>query len=271
MLNRVGATAKAVSTQWTAVGGGAGTTVAPVMINEYGAIYDYTELNNVPANSVTPWYAPGSNVDGDYGPFGGLSEHTEGIYIAIKGSEDDTYREGILVAYRADGEKGMAYCHLSGGPGIGGVASDKDWMVVTPPSTENLIPGYKILASKWPHIIREESDVTYKVTFNRPVSKSAKLLVTGELHQSQSSSSDVILNIPIAPVNVSSSTGRGALVEFSSGFLSVTSNPAFIRFLVTSPTVDAQGKVTALNINFQSVNLSPNSEYYLALDIYANE
>lgn len=116
------------TTQWTAVGGGG--AVPPVPIVEYGAFLDNSELNNVPAGSVTAWYAPGSNVDGDLGPFKGMSEHTEGIYIAIKGSEDSTYREGIMVAYRADGEKGMAYAHIQGTPGSGGITHDTDWMVI---------------------------------------------------------------------------------------------------------------------------------------------
>ena len=116
------------TTQWTAVVGGG--VVPPVQITEYGAFFDSTELNNVPAGSVTAWYASGSNVDSDMGPFKGMSEHTEGIYIAIKGSEDNTYREGIMVAYRADGEKGMAYAHIQGTPGSGGITYATDWMTI---------------------------------------------------------------------------------------------------------------------------------------------
>lgn len=132
------------TTQWTLVGGGSGGGVtAPVQISEYGAFYDYTELNNVPAGSVTAWYAPGSNVDGDLGPFKGLSEHTEGIYIAIKGSEDSTYREGIMVAYRADDtDKGIAYAHVQGSPGNGGIKYATDWMTINSgASSGGIAPG----------------------------------------------------------------------------------------------------------------------------------
>ena len=130
------------STQWTAVGGGGGVT-APVQIAEYGAFYDYTELNNVPAGSVTAWFAPGSNVDGDLGPFKGMSEHTEGIYIAIRGSESDSYREGIMVAYRADDvEKGIAYAHVQGDPGSGGIVRQTDWMTINSgASSGGIAPG----------------------------------------------------------------------------------------------------------------------------------
>ena len=132
------------TTQWTLVGGGSGGGVtAPVQISEYGAFYDYTELNNVPAGSVTAWYAPGSNVDGDLDPFKGLSEHTEGIYIAIKGSEDSTYREGIMVAYRADDtDKGIAYAHVQGSPGNGGIKYATDWMTINSgASSGGIAPG----------------------------------------------------------------------------------------------------------------------------------
>ena len=136
------------TTQWTLVGGGSGGGVtAPVQISEYGAFYDYTELNNVPAGSVTAWYAPGSNVDGDLGPFKGLSEHTEGIYIAIKGSEDSTYREGIMVAYRADDtNKGIAYAHVQGSPGNGGIKYATDWMTINSGASSG---GIAVGATLW--------------------------------------------------------------------------------------------------------------------------
>lgn len=121
---------------------------APVQIAEYGAFYDYTELNNVPAGSVTAWFAPGSNVDGDLGPFKGMSEHTEGIYIAIRGSESDSYREGIMVAYRADDvEKGIAYAHVQGDPGSGGIVRQTDWMTITPGGggASNVLHGENIV------------------------------------------------------------------------------------------------------------------------------
>ena len=136
------------TTQWTLVGGGSGGGVtAPVQISEYGAFYDYTELNNVPAGSVTAWYVPGSNVDGDLGPFKGLSEHTEGIYIAIKGSEDSTYREGIMVAYRADDtDKGIAYAHVQGSPGNGGIKYATDWMTINSGASSG---GIAVGATLW--------------------------------------------------------------------------------------------------------------------------
>ena len=56
-----------------------------------------------------------------------------GIYIAIRGSESDSYREGIMVAYRADDVvKGIAYAHVQGDPGRGGIVRQTDWMTITP-------------------------------------------------------------------------------------------------------------------------------------------
>ena len=146
------------TTQWTLVGGGSGGGVtAPVQISEYGAFYDYTELNNVPAGSVTAWYAPGSNVDGDLGPFKGLSEHTEGIYIAIKGSEDSTYREGIMVAYRADDtDKGIAYAHVQGSPGNGGIKYATDWMTINSGASSG---GIAVGATLWAGEVSLNDDV----------------------------------------------------------------------------------------------------------------
>ena len=68
----------------TTGGSGEAATYEPVEISEYGAIYDLTSLNEVPAGAIVTWYANGSVVDGDYGPFGGMAERVDGIYIAIK-------------------------------------------------------------------------------------------------------------------------------------------------------------------------------------------
>ena len=71
-----------------------------------------------------------------------MSEHTEGIYIAIRGSESDSYREGIMVAYRADDvEKGIAYAHVQGDPGSGGIVRQTDWMTITPEESISTATG----------------------------------------------------------------------------------------------------------------------------------
>ena len=129
-----------------------------------------------------------------------------------------------------------------------------------------------MLVSKWNFTVRAETAGTYRIVFNKAVSKYAKLLVTGVLHQTSDTNSDVIHNIPLTPVNVNSSTGRGALVEFSSGFLlSTTSSPACFRFLVSSAAIDASGKVTSINITYSSTNISSATNLALQLDIYCDE
>ena len=128
-----------------------------------------------------------------------------------------------------------------------------------------------MLVSKWNFTVRAETVGTYRIVFNKAVSKYAKLLVTGVLHQTSDTNSNVIHNIPLTPVNVNSSTGRGALVEFSSGFLSATSSPACFRFLVSSAAIDASGKVTSINITYNSINISSATNLALQLDIYCDE
>ena len=48
----------------TTGGSGEAATYEPVEISEYGAIYDLTSLNEVPAGAIVTWYANGSVVDG---------------------------------------------------------------------------------------------------------------------------------------------------------------------------------------------------------------
>lgn len=155
----------------TTGGSGEAATYEPVEISEYGAIYDLTSLNEVPAGAIVTWYANGSVVDGDYGPFGGMAERVDGIYIAIKGSEDDTYRQGILLAFRTDGEeKSMAYAHISGGPGVGGVASAGDWAVYTPGGSSESGSGRTVVASgiTWDGVQFKNVTVPMRAFSNQP-------------------------------------------------------------------------------------------------------
>ena len=140
-----------------------------------------------------------------------------------------------------------------------------------PRVTVSPIPGYTLLVSKWNFTVCAETARTYRIVFNKAVSKYAKLLVAGVLHQTSDTNSDVIHNIPLTPVNVNPSTGRGALVEFSSGFLSTTSSPAAFRFLVSSAAIDASGKVTSINVTYNSTNISIGTNLALQLDIYCDE
>lgn len=114
------------TTRWTQIGG------SPIVqITEYGGLYDATELVNAPTGSITAFHAEGTSVDGDLGPFGGRASAVSGIYIATEGSDYLETRSGIIIAYRADGEKGMAYAHCYGTKsGGGGIHSTDDWMVV---------------------------------------------------------------------------------------------------------------------------------------------
>lgn len=114
------------TTRWTQIGGS-----SIVQITEYGGLYDASALVNAPTGSITAFHAEGTSVDGDLGPFGGKASAVSGIYIATEGSDYLETRSGIIIAYRADGEKGMAYAYCYGTKsGGGGIHSTDDWMVV---------------------------------------------------------------------------------------------------------------------------------------------
>lgn len=114
------------TTRWTQIGGS-----SIVQITEYGGLYDASELVNAPTGSITAFHAEGQSVDDDLGPFGGRATAVSGIYIATEGSDYLETRSGIIIAYRADGEKGMAYAYCYGTKsGGGGIHNTDDWMVV---------------------------------------------------------------------------------------------------------------------------------------------
>ena len=139
-----------------------------------------------------------------------------------------------------------------------------------PRVTVSPIPGYALLV-RWNFTVRAETAGTYRIVFNKAVPKYTKLLVAGALHQTSDMNSNVIHNIPLTPVNVNPSTGRGALIEFSSGFLGATSSPAGFRFLVSSAATDASGKVTSINVTYNSTNISTGTNLALQLDIYCDK
>lgn len=131
---------------WLPLNSEESSTIAPVSITEYGDIYGTTAIGENPAGTIVPWYAQGTNVDGDMGPFGGEASRVDGIYITVEGDNgSNNGRSGYLVAYGADHE-GMAYCQVSGTTDNGGgVANISDWVVLKPSSDIDLncpIPGY---------------------------------------------------------------------------------------------------------------------------------
>jgi hypothetical protein len=134
------------------------------------------------------------------------------------------------------------------------------------------IPGYKVLVEDWPLFIKEttKSGETYKISFNRKISKSAKLYVTGKVHATENMSSDIVLNIPLTPVNISVSNGRGALIDITSLFFNSFSESIAARVLVTSVDLSADG-ISAFNVVLQTKNIMTVDMYLATLSIYCNE
>lgn len=140
------------TTRWTQIGGS-----SIVQITEYGGLYDASELVNAPTGSITAFHAEGTSVDGDLGPFGGRASAVSGIYIATEGSDYLETRSGIIIAYRADGEKGMAYAHCYGTKsGGGGIQSTDDWMVVEGGSSSG---GMELVNTTYPITVGDGADI----------------------------------------------------------------------------------------------------------------
>ena len=136
------------------------------------------------------------------------------------------------------------------------------------------IPGYKELVSEFPFFIKEiaGSGETSKISFKRNISQNAKLYVTGKVHATQSAFSDIMLNIPLTPVNISVSNGKGALIDISSNFFNSVDGISGIsaRILVTSVDLSSDG-ISAFNIVLQTKNIFTTDMYYATLSIYCNE
>ena len=134
------------------------------------------------------------------------------------------------------------------------------------------IPGYKELVSEFPFFIKETtvSGETNKISFDRKISQNAKLYVTGKVHASQSMFSDIVLNIPLTPVNISVSNGKGALIDISSAFFNSIGDNISARILVTSVDLSSDG-ISAFNIVLQTKNILTTDMYYATLSIYCNE
>ena len=134
------------------------------------------------------------------------------------------------------------------------------------------IPGYKELVSEFPFFIKETTDSgeTNKISFDRKISQNAKLYVTGKVHASQSMFSDIVLNIPLTPVNISVSNGKGALIDISSNFFNSIDGNISVRILVTSVDLSSDG-ISAFNIVLQTKNIFTTDMYYATLSIYCNE
>ena len=261
--------------KWTPIGGG-GSGLDVISLeggNQIGNQIIAADWGDNPIGKVKAIYVdlPIALTQAYFPSFQGASSLT-GIVQCVQGEAGNTTSYRFLVTlypYFATGvltQSDKDYgCLIISGSGNVNSYSEYPRVTVSP------IPGYTLLVSKWNFTVRAETAGIYRIVFNKAVSKYAKLLVTGVLHQTSDTNSDVIHNIPLTPVNVNPSTGRGALVEFSSGFLSATSSPACFRFLVSSAAVDASGKVTSINVTYNSTNISSGSNLALQLDIYCDE
>lgn len=258
--------------EWTASGGG--ETTAPVRINEYGAIYDNGTFINLPSGAIVSWYADNSGADGDMGPFKGEATSVRGIYIAIDGSEKPSSRSGMLVAYRADGEKGMATCYIYGTKEQGGVMNADDWAVYTPgDSAQNSlpfdgpIPGYELVYSDTSAVLQLASGTEVAINFDKKLTLSqlfgskARFMIEASIISVSGSTHTLAVPVPIT-IFKPAATGSQPVFEYMSQSLATGTNIARVKLIVTS-WIRESGGVTGCNLMVQTNNLNSSMNYAL--------
>ena len=253
---------------------GDGETTAPVRINEYGAIYDNGTFINLPSGAIVSWYADNAGADGDMGPFKGEAIAVWGIYIAIDGSEKPSSRSGMLVAYRADGEKGMATCYIYGTKEQGGVMNADDWAVYTHgDSAQNSlpfdgpIPGYELIYSDTGAVLQLASGTEVTINFDKKLTLSqlfgskARFMIEASIISVSGSTHTLAVPVPIT-IFQPAATGSRPVFEYMSQSLATGTNIARVKLIVTSWIRESRG-VTGCNLMVQTNNLNPSMNYAL--------
>lgn len=250
-----------------------GVTV-PVRINEYGAIYDNGTFTNLPSGATVSWYVDNAGADGDMGPFKGEATAVWGIYIAIDGSEKPSSRSGMLVAYRADGEKGMATCYIYGTKEQGGVMNADDWAVYTHgDSAQNSlpfdgpIPGYELIYSDTGAVLQLASGTEVTINFDKKLTLSqlfgskARFMIEASIISVSGSTHTLAVPVPIT-IFQPAATGSRPVFEYMSQSLATGTNIARVKLIVTS-WIRGSGGVTGCNLMVQTNNLNPSMNYAL--------
>ena len=253
-----------------------GVTV-PVRINEYGAIYDNGTFTNLPSGATVSWYADNAGADGDMGPFKGEATAVWGIYIAIDGSEKPSSRSGMLVAYRADGEKGMATCYIYGTKEQGGVMNADDWAVYTPGDSaqsslpfDGPIPGYEAVHYGSPEIqIANGTEAT--INFNK-ATPSAQMFPSASRFFFDaviySVSGSTYSEVGTVPITIFKPTTSGNVAfEYMIQSVSAGTSIGRIKLIVTSWIRESgtPSTVTGCNLMIQADNINPSIKYMLEI------
>lgn len=269
------------TTPWNNLGyaQGAGTSGAtvPVRINEYGAIYDNGTFINLPSGAIAPWYADNAGADSDMGPFKGEATAVWGIYIAIDGSEKPSSRSGMLVAYRADGEKGMATCYIYGTKEQGGVMNADDWAVYTHGDSaqsslpfDGPIPGYEAVHYGSPEIqIANGTEAT--INFSKAIPSAqmfpsaSRFFFEAVIYSVSGSTYSVVGTVPITIFKPTASGGNVAF-EYMIQSVSAGTSIGRIKLIVTSWIRESgtPSTVTGCNLMIQASNINPSMNYKLS-------
>ena len=208
------------------------------------------------------------------GPFKGEATAVWGIYIAIDGSEKPSSRSGMLVAYRADGEKGMATCYIYGTKEQGGVMNADDWAVYTHgDSAQNSlpfdgpIPGYELIYSDTGAVLQLASGTEVTINFDKKLTLSqlfgskARFMIEASIISVSGSTHTLAVPVPIT-IFQPAATGSRPVFEYMSQSLATGTNIARVKLIVTS-WIRESGGVTGCNLMVQTNNLNPSMNYAL--------
>lgn len=252
-----------------------GVTV-PVRINEYGAIYDNGTFTNLPSGATVSWYVDNAGADGDMGPFKGEATAVWGIYIAIDGSEKPSSRSGMLVAYRADGEKGMATCYIYGTKEQGGVMNADDWAVYTHgDSAQNSlpfdgpIPGYELIYSDTTTGLELQNGVVAQFNFDKEIPSTqlllskSRLMVEAVIVSKSGSTQTIAASVPIAIIKPT--LNNNIVFEYVAPTIASgsTSIPR-VKLIITS-WIRSGAYMTGCNVLLQVSNANASMGYHLML------
>ena len=128
-----------------------------------------------------------------------------------------------------------------------------------------------MLKSNWSCTLWEKEGAAVQLKFNKPIPKSARILISGCLRKEAAQNSDSIFNIPLTVASISQSTGRGCLTQFAycKQFGGSATNFTAVRLAVAGVTMSGSN-VSALTVTVEVANLDGNDQSTVYLDVYTD-